>query len=394
MQVDKQPAVKMKSLEQKYHELSILNTIAEGLNRELNIKVALDKALTNIIDLFELETGWIWLLDEDTMRPYLIASLNLPPALENNPEKMEGFCLCLESFVNEKMDEPVNISAMKCSRLKKLNEGTAGLQFHTSVPIVAHGNKLGMLNVASDKISEIASDEIQLLHTIGDMIALAVERAFLYEKSKESGAVLERNRIARDLHDTISQGLAGIILHLETADSLIEDGQKNKKINSIIHQTLEIARGNLEDARRTVQDLRAAPLEGKSLFQAVKDITESKNSLINSTTYNFVGEMLPIAPRLEIGIFRIIQEALNNTLQHSGATEIGIDLINTVDQISLIFWDNGKGFSQDQIIDNQFGLIGINERVKLLDGEIKILSGANSGTQIEITLPNNINEEN
>lgn len=103
-------------------------------------------------------------------------------------------------------------------------------------------------------------------------VTIAIERARLYERSVQLGASEERNRLAREIHDTLAQGLAAIALQLESAEALLEAGTDTKRLRHAIRQALTLARANLEEARRSVLDLRAAPLEGRTLSDALASL--------------------------------------------------------------------------------------------------------------------------
>jgi two-component system NarL family sensor kinase len=176
-------------LKQRNWELSVLNAIAESLNREVDLSQALKTTLSQVVELFNLKTGWIWLLHEDNEEPYLATSLSLPPALEDNPRKMEGWCTCLTSYVEGNLDGAANVNVITCSRLSGLVDGTDGLRYHSSVPLYApQGKKLGILNVVSGDWRELSEDDLRLLYTIGDLLSIAIERARLFEQSAEYGA--------------------------------------------------------------------------------------------------------------------------------------------------------------------------------------------------------------
>jgi two-component system NarL family sensor kinase len=210
-------------LKQRNWELSVLNAIAESLNREVDLSRALKITLSQVVELFNLKTGWVWLLREGSEEPYLAASLSLPPALEENPREMEGWCTCLTSYVEGDLDGAANVNVITCSRLSGLVDGTDGLRYHSSVPLYApQGKRLGILNVVSGDWRELSQDDLRLLYTIGDLLSIAIERARLFEQSAEFGAAQERNRLARDIHDTLAQGLAAITLQLETAELLMK----------------------------------------------------------------------------------------------------------------------------------------------------------------------------
>jgi two-component system NarL family sensor kinase len=139
------------------------------------------------------------------------------------------------------------------------------LRYHASIPLCAHGKKLGVLNVASPDWRQLSAADRRRLDTVGDQVAIAVERARLFVGQAEFGATVERIRLAREIHDTLAQGLAAITMQLETADTLLEAGAGLDRIQQAVGQALSPARANLEEARRSVLDLRAAALEGRTL---------------------------------------------------------------------------------------------------------------------------------
>ena len=259
-------------LRQRNRELFILSRIAEALNREVNLDQALQTALAQVAELFGLHTGWIFLLHEETNEYYLGAAQELPPALvANSCLLMEGGCTCLDSYKKGGLDNRDRVNVITCSRLEDLMDGTDGLRYHASIPLYAHQKPLGVLNVASDESHWwiLSSDDLPLLHTVGDLLSIAIERAGLFAQSTQLGIIEERNRLAREIHDTLAQGLTGIALKLETVDAMLEMGNDPNKIRQTVEQALRLTRVNLEEARRSVLDLRAAPLEGRNLVEAL-----------------------------------------------------------------------------------------------------------------------------
>jgi two-component system NarL family sensor kinase len=245
-----------------------------------------------------------------------------------------------------------------------------------------------VLNVASGDWRELTSDDLRLLHTIGDLLSIAVERARLYAHSIEFGAVEERNRLAREIHDTLAQGLTGIALRLETADALLESKADIQQVQKIIRQALEQTRANLEEARRSVLDLRAAPLEGKHLAEAMEEyIAELPRPNGLKITLNIASANRPLPVRLEAGLFRIAQEALANAIEHAAAEQVLVDLVTGPEEVILTVSDNGQGFDPNQIATGRYGLLGLNERTKLLGGNLDIKSQRGSGTRVEVRLP-------
>jgi two-component system NarL family sensor kinase len=371
-------------LQRRNRELSILNTIAKALNEEADLKRALNVSLRHVAELFDLETSWVFLLD-DAGKTYLAAAQNLPPALADHPRRMTGECDCLWYYENDELDSPRNIT---CTRLENLSVGTAGLRQHASIPLNAHGKPLGVLNVASTDWGDLHDDDLQLLYLVGDLVAIAIERARLFTRSVELGAIEERNRLAREIHDTLAQGLTGIALQLETADALMDSGTSLEKIRQNIAQALQLARQNLEEARRSVMDLRAAPLEGRPLDEALKLLVEEWASRRKvKVKFEVIGSLHLLPVRVEIGLYRILQEALTNIGRHAYAKHINIQVMLMPEFIRMTVRDDGRGFDPTLVLPGHFGLIGMNERAKLLSGTLELSSAPGEGTELQVSIP-------
>lgn len=374
-------------LKRRNRELSILNTIAEALNRETDLDQALQTTLAQAAELLNLRTGWIWLLHEETGEPYLAASLNLPPALSDNPHRMEGYCYCLDTYRAGDMGGAANVNVVTCSRLHGLVDGTGGLRYHSSVPLYAHGKKLGVLNVASPNWRELSDSELRLLYTIGDLLSIAIERARLFEQSVQLGAVEERNRLARDIHDTLAQGLSAIALQLETADALLDAGVESQKAQQAVRHALELSRANLDEARRSVMDLRAAPLEDRTLADALRELANDAGiEGAFEVDFRATGGSRPLPVRIEAGVYRIVQEALNNVVQHADAEHVTVALVATPDEVQVRVADDGCGFDPEQVSDDRYGLVGLNERARLLGGTLELQTSPGQGTQLVVTV--------
>jgi len=377
-------------LRRRNKELSILNAIAEALNREVDLDQALRTALAQVAELLDLQTGWIWLLHQDSGESYLAAAQNLPPALIEMPQRMEGSCYCLDTYRAGDLEGAANINVITCSRLRKLVDGTDGLRYHASIPLYAHNKKLGVLNVASTDWRELSPNDLRLLHTVGDLLSIAIERARLFTESTQLGAVEERNRLAREIHDTLAQALTGIALKLESIDAMLESGTEPERIQQATQQTLNLTRTTLEETRRSVLDLRAAPLEGRNLPEALtKLVDEWQQTQRAIASLEITGGNYPLPVRIEVGLYRIAQEALANVAQHAQAQQVDITLRISPAETYLIIEDDGQGFEPTRIPQGHFGLAGLNERAKLLGGTMKLESSPGQGTRIEVSVQTN-----
>jgi two-component system NarL family sensor kinase len=240
------------------------------------------------------------------------------------------------------------------------------------------------MNVASTDWRELSPEDLQLLYTVGDMISIAIERARLFDKSVRWGAVEERNRLAREIHDTLAQGLTAVSLQLESADALLEGESDTSRIRKAVQQALALTRANLEEARRSVLDLRAAPLEGRTLTEALQLLVDQADLPVDMVVS---GANRPLSPRVEIGLYRISQEALTNIGRHAQASKVWLEVTMSPEKVKLMVSDNGRGFDPEQIPQNRYGLIGLNERVRLLHGRLQVESSPGQGTRLEVIIP-------
>lgn len=372
------------NLLRRNRELSILNQIAEALNRSIDLDEALRSVLQLVAELLNLRTGWVWLLDEENGEPRLAAAQHLPPALMNEPDRMKGMCYCLDTFKLGDLQGAANVNVVTCSRLQWLADGTEGLRYHASIPIYSHENKLGVMNLVSTDWRELGPEDLKLLYTIGYQLGIAVERARLYARIAQAAKIEERNRLAREIHDTLAQGLTAISWQLESADALIDETPERAKEN--IAKALDLTRLNLEEARRSVLDLRAVSLLDRSLPDALRHLSEQiAREYDLSIDVQADDELASLPMRIAAGIYRIVQEALNNIVRHARAQHVSIALYREQDGLYASIEDDGMGFDPS-IASNGFGLVGMRERAHLFNGVLDVESEPGQGTRIVLAV--------
>ncbi|HZF56836.1 MAG TPA: GAF domain-containing sensor histidine kinase [Rubrobacter sp.] len=378
-------------LERRNRELSVLNGIARELNRSVDPGQALRFVLSQVAELLGLQTGWVWLMDEHSPEPYLAAAKDLPPALADDPRRMDGsgYCYCLDTYKKGDLEGAANVNVLTCSRLSGLVDGTGGLRYHASIPLYAGDKKLGVMNVASPEWRGLSPEDLQLLYTIGDLLAIAVERARLFDRSARLGAVEERNRLAREIHDTLAQGLTATGLQLESAEAFLETGPDAERARASLSRALDLTRSNLEEARRSVLDLRAAPLEGRSLPEALEVLVnrwEAETGV--AARFAAVNRARPFPPRVEVALYRVCQEALTNVARHAGAGSASVRLVATPEAVRLVVEDDGCGFDPSRVDADRQGLVGMRERVEMLGGTLDVQSApGGAGSRVEAAAP-------
>jgi two-component system NarL family sensor kinase len=374
-------------------ELGILNAVSEALNSSPDVRQALERTLALVADLLGLRTGWVWLLDQDTNRFYDAAERELPPYLQERV-RMAGRrrCWCIDDFRDGDLT-PTNIDVMECSRLQPAFRGrsaalAAGLRYHASIPLYFQDKPLGIMNVTGPEWRKLTTEELRLLSTIASQVGIAIERARLAENATRLARAEERTRIAREIHDTLAQGLTAIALNIEGAMRQLDTHPD--KARERLGRALAMARENLEDARRSVLDLRtSSQLEGKPLAEALAGLARSftSDTGVPVRVHAVHTERLPL--RTESELFRIAQEALTNVRKHAHAREVELALRRRGRVISLSVRDNGNGFSQRPGArrPDSHGLVGMRERAKLLGGRLQVSSAAGKGTRVTARVP-------
>jgi two-component system NarL family sensor kinase len=373
-------------------ELGIVNAVAEALNSSPDVRQALERTLGLVADLLGLRTGWVWLMDQRTRHFYAAAERELPPYLQERV-RMAGRrrCWCIDDFREGELT-PTNIDVIECSRLEpafrsKSAALAAGLRYHASIPLYFQDKPLGIMNVTGPEWRKLTAEELRLLSTIAFQVGMAIERARLAEDAMGLARAEERARLAREIHDTLAQGLTAIALNIEGAMHRLETNPDQARER--LERALAMARENLEDARRSVLDLRgAAQLEGKPLAEALAGLARAftSDTGIPATVQASNLDGLPL--RTESELFRIAQEALTNVRKHARAHSVEIALRRRGTTLTLSVRDDGRGFSVTRGAqgDGQ-GVVGMRERARLLGGRLQISSAPGQGTRVTARVP-------
>ncbi|MEO8893017.1 MAG: histidine kinase, partial [Coleofasciculaceae cyanobacterium] len=210
------------------------------------------------------------------------------------------------------------------------------------------------------------------------------QNAALRERKRAEEAFIldERNRMAREIHDTLAQAFTGILLHIGAATEQIT--KKPAMAQAHLETVDELARTGLAEARRSVAALRPKLLEEGDLYSALQHLTTQMKSSINThLNCEVVGAVYALSPNVENNLFRIGQEALTNVIKYAQATEICVELVYEETQCILRVKDNGQGFEVGQIAPGKgFGLLGMSERVEHIGGELIIQSHPGQGTEV------------
>jgi signal transduction histidine kinase len=196
----------------------------------------------------------------------------------------------------------------------------------------------------------------------------------------------ERNRLARELHDTLAHTLSAVSVQLEAVDSAWH--VQPEKARELLLKSLAQTRSGLTETRRALQSLRAAPLDDLGLALAIRTLAESTAKRGGFALQLDLDEVEPLTPELEQQIYRIAQEALANVFKHSGARTVAVGLSRAKGQLTLTIEDDGRGFVVEAVQGNgHYGLRGMQERADLIDGVLEFTRGKPHGTVVRLRIP-------
>jgi two-component system NarL family sensor kinase len=369
-------------------ELAIVAAVAEALNSSPDVRRALEQTLGLVAERLGLRTGWVWLLDPDSGQFYKAAERELPPFLQE-PVRMAGRrrCWCIDQFRDGELTAK-NIDVYECSRLrpgfKTQRAQTAGLRYHASVPLFFQAKPLGIMNLTGPERQMPGARELRLLSTIASQVGIAIERARLAEEGARLARAEERTRLAREIHDTLAQGLAGIALNIESALNRLDTHPDQARAR--LERALSMARENLEEARGSVTDLRtSAAMAGKPLAEALAALARSFTSDTGVPVRLQTDPALEVPPRTEAELFRIAQEGLANVSKHAHARTVELRLNRGGQNVTLSVKDDGVGGAADR--PGGHGLTGMRERARLLGGRLQVRSRRGQGTAITARVP-------
>ena len=258
------------------------------------------------------------------------------------------------------------------------------------LPLRAEGDLVGTLSLGSYEFDAFTEQDVQNAQEIADHLAVVMELAFLHVQEREATRRDDRARLARDLHDTLGQSLASIAIQLEAAEDL--PAEASDEVHAVITAVRQQARESLEEAGRTVWDPRPAALANADLASALRNEADRLDRAGTTVSVTVVGAAPASLPeRIEITLFRVAQEAMNNIAKHARAKSAQIQLEYQASTVRLRVSDDGVGFDPEALSETLrgggFGLSSMQERARLVAGRVDVRIRIGLGTEIGAALP-------
>ena len=376
---------------ERTRELEILNSIAAAVNRSLNLREVFQYAIDITTDALGLEAGAAFRLDEEMAEdrdPFLILlahrglSAEFLPFVERLPlraspiEKTLPAGQPLTWTPSEYSLEPVRQALVK-----------EGLALGISVPFVAQGRLLGAMVLGSRRERFMNPEELSLLASIGQEVSMAVKNAQLYDRAQQMAAMEERNRLAQELHDSVTQSLYSLTLYAETAARMLEAGKPRKAADQL-RELSDTAREALQEMRLLIFDLKPLDLQKAELADAIRSRLDTVESRVGLKADLRVTGEARISEPLKLELYHVAREALNNVLKHACARHVSVVLALSTDEAVLEVDDDGKGFEPCVgRASGGLGLAGMAERAHKVGGKLTVQSCPGGGTKVSFRAP-------
>jgi signal transduction histidine kinase len=263
-----------------------------------------------------------------------------------------------------------------------------GTKKYMTIPTLVGGHVKGFIGIRHGARPLYQPEEIELAQALAHQAMLAIQLNLFAEQSQQAAVLEERNRMARDMHDTLAQGFTGVIIQLEAAEDATSCGQQTEA-DKHLHRAAGLARQSLSEARRSVHALRPDALERDNFWDALKGIIKDTTAgTALHTTFELRGKLPQLPPIWQENLLHIGQEALTNALKYAHARNFRARLSCNEKVVRLELRDDGAGFELEDR-PGGLGLTGIRERVEQMNGRLEITSARGQGTNVVVALPLN-----
>jgi signal transduction histidine kinase len=261
-----------------------------------------------------------------------------------------------------------------------------GVRTLLTVPMLLGRETVGWICVRSSRADASEMEgQIPLAEALASQATMAVQMARLGERAREGAILAERNRIARDIHDTLAQGFTGVVVNLEAASRTLKKQNVDVALEHIEHAR-GLAQRCLDEARLSVRALRPDPMQRATLIQAVQAQAARMQVSGAQAQVSIHGNPMPLQRDVEAELLRIAQESITNVLKHARALRVDVALAYEPDALSMTVADDGIGFDPDGHHDG-FGLLGMHERAQRIGAQLTVASSAGGGTRVTARLP-------
>jgi nitrate/nitrite-specific signal transduction histidine kinase len=394
VKLDESYALLEKKVADRTHELATLNAIAAHVSSSLNLNEIMADALERIMELTGMEHGIAYRIavtKDGTAKPatgaedaYLrvMAVRGLPTSFADLGDKLP--LSQSAAGVAGTRGEPVIWTLAELPTDSTLKERllTLGVTQVIAIPLMAKGRLVGSLNLSTNQSRTFPMEQIALLNAIGQQIGVAVENAYLYEQAQQTAIEAERSRLARELHDAVTQTLFSANLIADVIPRIWkrnpEDGMQN------LEELRQLTRGALAEMRTLLLEMRPESLQRADLKSLLTQLADAFIGRVRVPVSLDIQGDCTLTHEVKLVFYRVAQEALNNIAKHSGARQVDLHLECHTGQLRMLIKDDGLGFDPALISAEHLGIAIMRERSNSIGASIEIESQVGQGTTVNL----------
>jgi len=367
-------------IEQRTQELEALYRADEELHRHLNVDLVLQTLVDVATDILQADKSSVMAWDAQRER------LEVRAAHGFSPETMAQMSFSAGASVVGRVaisGEPIAVlDASSDPRVDTRITEAEGIRSFLHVPIKVGGEVFGVFNVSYVQPRSFSDDDVRLFLALAQRAALAIDNARLYEQAQELAVVEERQRLARDLHDAVTQTLFSASLIAEVLPRLWERNPDEGLRR--LDELRELTRGALAEMRTLLLELRPSALIEADLEDLLRQLAESITGRARVPITVEVEGPCALPTEVKVALYRITQEALNNVAKHAGASQVRVSLQCQPDGVELVIRDDGRGFNPQDVSSEHLGLGIMRERAEAVGAALRVESEIGRGTEIRV----------
>ncbi len=366
-------------------EMQSVLVVSRALLSELNLTTLLEFIITQAEHLMNAEGAAVFLVSEDGRQ------LEIATPGETGARMKPGSTFPIKNSLAELAFSDQKVQISNCS------DNARSIPIYTLLPsvdcyllcapLIAAGKNLGVLLIWNDKNHIFTTNDSRLISLFSDQAALALNNARLHSKNRALAIEQERQRLARDLHDSVNQSLYSIGLAAASVSRSLKP-EADSNIREAVEYIRMLAQATSAEIREQLHQLHPTVLAENGLIGALEQYCRvlANRYYMRIELEQFIEPNLPLSQKNEL--YRIAREAVWNSVKHAKADLVRIDLSTDSDQITLTITDNGIGFdTKAETVVETFGLRNMKERAELLHGRLDIHSGPETGTQLTVQIP-------
>ena len=371
--------------EQRVHTIEALYRADEELYRSLHLDDVLQALVDVVTDILPADACAVSVWDAGRGRLVVRATRGLGAAASAQMADAPGEGIAGQVLVT---GHPIAVEDVRADdRVKQPIADPAGIRALLAVPIMVGGDAFGVFEATYCQPRSFSADEVRLVQALAGRAALAIENARLYEQAQQVATLQERQRLARELHDSVTQSLFSLTLLAEAGRHMAAAGRLDT-VTEYLSQLGETAHQALKEMRLLVYELRPLALEAEGLAGALQQRLDAVERRAGVQARLLVDNGVDVPAPVQEGLYRIAQEALNNTLKHAAATAVTVRLGMTDGHVELRVVDNGRGFEPTASDDRGgLGLVSMRERAERLGGSCLVQSAPGAGTTVQVSVP-------